>query len=239
MKAIDQGSPGSLGVDREAIALATVHQFAKELFWIRTYAEKLEKDPGDRDDTLRSARAIRGLVDDMSDSVHKVFSTTNGFTLTIKDCVAAATLRTARLHGPDRVRLVAPQESGETLVDAHMEEVLTILLDNSFRAPGSQGGVVVNVSVGSSIVIRVSDQGCGMHRHEIQACLSTRYTTRKAGDGFGFGLPLAIRTVKSLGGSLSMCSAPEKGTHVVVHLPTRSATPVPTATKSACDGPSN
>ncbi len=70
-----------------------------------------------------------------------------------------------------------------------------------------------------SAVLRVHDEGIGMDEETRRRALEPFFTTKPPGEGTGLGLALAYGVVESLGGRLTIVSAPGKGTTVEVALP--------------------
>lgn len=107
-------------------------------------------------------------------------------------------------------------------------ELLTValnkLVDNALKySPAETGLVRVSGQAdGSTLVIRIEDNGCGMLPEEIEQ-LGTIYF-RSDNDivrehkGSGLGIPIAYGIIKLLGGSIALESEPEKGTTFTVRL---------------------
>lgn len=81
------------------------------------------------------------------------------------------------------------------------------LLENAMQAVAYSGTVSMTVAVdGQYIVVQVMDDGCGIPP-EIQAKIwDPFFTTRPPGEGAGFGLMVAKRTVERSGGSIDFTS---------------------------------
>jgi PAS domain S-box-containing protein len=107
-----------------------------------------------------------------------------------------------------------------------LSEVVFNLLSNAVRFTNGGGGVTVDITSELSTgwaVIRVADTGIGIAEEDIPRALEpfSQIVTRsiRALGGSGLGLPLAKAFVEFHGGTLSISSAPGKGTTVVVRLP--------------------
>jgi signal transduction histidine kinase len=114
-------------------------------------------------------------------------------------------------------------------VPDELSQVLTNLVQNAIEAaPESGGRVSVRGAVdGEQVVFSVSDNGPGVPA-EVQARLFTPFfTTKGPGRGMGLGLTIARRVVQSLGGTLTLSSAPGAGAEFVVRLPRRQAAATP------------
>lgn len=114
------------------------------------------------------------------------------------------------------VELAVPQR--------HLEQVVTILLDNAvkYSEPGSP--VLVRASVsGSEAFFEVSDRGIGITEQDLPFVTERFYRVDKArsraGGGTGLGLAIAKRLAEGSGGSLSIRSKESEGTTVTVSFP--------------------
>jgi two-component system, NtrC family, sensor kinase len=120
-------------------------------------------------------------------------------------------------------------------VDAgQLEQVLTNLTVNALQA--LQAGGVVRFAVysrqtplepegtgGEQVVIEVDDSGPGMAPQVVARVFEPFFTTKDVGEGTGLGLSVAYGIIQEHGGSLSVDSAPGRGTRFRVHLPSSAA----------------
>jgi signal transduction histidine kinase/CheY-like chemotaxis protein len=148
----------------------------------------------------------------------------------------------------DAVRLFAPQAKEKSLAiecsvaadippmilgdPVRVRQVLTNLTSNAIKFT-AEGSVKVEVElagdsqVGPAVLIRVTDSGIGI-APEVSARLFRAFsqadsaTTRKYG-GTGLGLAIVLRLVTLMGGSVSMESAPGKGSTFWFLIPARAA----------------
>jgi PAS domain S-box-containing protein len=123
-------------------------------------------------------------------------------------------------------------------IDAQaMRQVLTNLVDNAVKF--SPAGGTVRIEAGRTTEggarIAVVDDGPGMTRSEAQEAVQpfrqNRVTARTEEHGVGLGLPIAARLVELHGGTLTLDSAPGKGTRAIIDLP--AACIAPAGTRSA------
>jgi signal transduction histidine kinase len=111
---------------------------------------------------------------------------------------------------------------------AKLRQVVLNLLSNAAKFTDSGGTITVSAAAteGAS-VIRVSDNGIGMSTDEIPIALSAfgQIDSRLARryEGTGLGLPLSKAIVELHGGTITIDSAPGKGTNVTVTLPREAA----------------
>jgi two-component system cell cycle sensor histidine kinase/response regulator CckA len=106
-----------------------------------------------------------------------------------------------------------------------VEQVVVNLVTNASRSfpPGKRGLILVRLGPGNEGMSRleVIDQGRGIEPALLERIFEPFFTTRPAGQGRGMGLGLAIchTIVTSHGGTISVSSAPGKGSTFRVELP--------------------
>jgi signal transduction histidine kinase len=111
-------------------------------------------------------------------------------------------------------------------VDARrLHQILTHLLSNAVKFTPSEGRISMRAALASdgALAIRIADSGIGMEPERIEHALEpfkqldSRIARRF--EGVGLGLPLANALVRAHDGTLSVESAPGKGTIVTVSFP--------------------
>ncbi len=75
------------------------------------------------------------------------------------------------------------------------------------------------VEVGDYVVVRVTDQGCGIPQEQIAKIFEPFYTTKRTGEGTGLGLSTAYGIVKQTGGFIFVDSVEGQGTEFSLYLP--------------------
>ncbi len=124
------------------------------------------------------------------------------------------------------IRLLVSPGDFTLLADRELvKSLLYNLLDNAVKAssPGQEIRLLCKSHGENMLAFTVEDQGMGMSEEDIRKATEPFYMadksrSRKAG-GAGLGLSLCLEIVKCHGGSLSIESAPGKGTKVTVLLP--------------------
>ena len=105
--------------------------------------------------------------------------------------------------------------SGRIGIDLELVE-----FDETTRVGNSELGA------GRFVVIRVSDDGCGMNSEELDRVLEPFYTTKPPGDGSGLGLTVVQGIVKGVQGAMSFTSSVGEGTRVELFFPAVASTEI-------------
>jgi signal transduction histidine kinase len=87
--------------------------------------------------------------------------------------------------------------------------------------------------MGGDLAIRVSDQGPGIAREDLDAVFEPFYKGRGGDGGTGLGLAIARGFVEANGGTLRAQSLPGQGTTFTMRLPVGARERVATATGDA------
>jgi signal transduction histidine kinase len=83
--------------------------------------------------------------------------------------------------------------------------------------------VVTTRRVDGRVTIVVADRGAGIGPADLARIFDPFFTTKRGGTGLG--LPIAKNIVEGLGGTISVMSAPDRGTEIRIELPIAAATP--------------
>jgi signal transduction histidine kinase len=163
-------------------------------------------------DISEAGRRISGLVNDV-----KIYSHMDRATGPEKLAIASGLDSTLHMFAHDlrqkNVLLTRDYAPGLPLIMGQagsLNQVWTNLIDNALDAlPETGGELQVSVNqVGSSLRVRIQDNGPGI-TPEVQAHLfEPFYTTKPPGEGTGQGLGIARRIVQEHGGRLEVTSAP-------------------------------
>jgi PAS domain S-box-containing protein len=103
-----------------------------------------------------------------------------------------------------------------------LEQVVINLIQNALLAlPDAKHGVSVGTAVdpeSGHVLIRVSDEGCGIPPEIAARIMEPFFTTRLEHGGTGLGLAISSTIVKEHGGNIEFSSEPGKGTTFIVRL---------------------
>jgi len=128
----------------------------------------------------------------------------------------------SRYYGAGRVRLV--REYGSLpLVNCYagqLNQVWTNLLINAAQAVKNQGEVKISTRVNrDSVVITISDTGCGIEPDQLHRIFDPFFTTKPVGEGTGLGLSITYGIIEKHGGTINVESVPGAGTKFHVSIP--------------------
>ncbi|MGI9432234.1 MAG: ATP-binding protein [Myxococcota bacterium] len=111
--------------------------------------------------------------------------------------------------------------AGESLSDGRGR--VTVRIGSDEGVPDDVRGWFGDVPEAPSVVLEVSDDGCGMDAELQRRIFDPFFTTKFSGRGLGLASVLGI--VRSHGGAIRADSKPEQGTSLLVRLPRSSGTP--------------
>jgi len=103
-----------------------------------------------------------------------------------------------------------------------LQQIWLNLIDNAVKFTGENGEIAVKLyDTGSSIKVRIVDNGIGMDDRTMKRIYEKFYQGDKAhsSEGSGLGLSLVKRIVELCGGKISVKSVKGKGSTFVVELP--------------------
>lgn len=102
----------------------------------------------------------------------------------------------------------------------HLSQVFLNLLLNAAQAMKERGEIHIQSGVeNGQIIIRFSDNGCGIPPEVLPRIFDPFFTTRAVGSGTGLGLTVSRDIIVAHGGSIEVSSAPGAGTTFTIHLP--------------------
>ena len=116
---------------------------------------------------------------------------------------------------------------------SQLNQVFLNLINNAAQAIGTEEGAASGTITvrshrqGDDICIEVSDTGPGIPDKVLPHIWDNYFTTKKAGEGTGLGLPIARSIVKEHGGDITVATVAGKGTTFSVRLPVQVEEPVP------------
>jgi two-component system NtrC family sensor kinase len=102
-----------------------------------------------------------------------------------------------------------------------INQVFLNVLLNAIQAsrPGDLVEVRTRAEPGAAVVVEIEDHGCGISPEHLPHIFEPFFTTKPVGQGMGLGLSVSYGILRDHGGSLSVESAPGRGSTVRVRLP--------------------
>ncbi|MBI5618424.1 MAG: PEP-CTERM system histidine kinase PrsK [Gammaproteobacteria bacterium] len=126
---------------------------------------------------------------------------------------------------------------GPARIRAQHDRLLAVvehLLQNAQDATPDDGTITVEMDrAADSVLIDISDTGCGMDEDFIQNRLFRPFDTTKGKAGMGIGVYESLHVISALGGRLTVTSRPGAGTTFRISLPLESAADNEQAPRSA------
>ncbi|MBZ5494888.1 MAG: PAS domain S-box protein [Acidobacteriia bacterium] len=103
-----------------------------------------------------------------------------------------------------------------------LQQVFVNLFLNARDAMPSGGSLKVETSKNDTmVVVDIRDSGAGISAENIRKIYDPFFTTKSTGKGTGLGLAVTYGIIQEHGGRIFVDSAPAKGTHFRLKLPTR------------------
>ncbi|MCG3170509.1 MAG: Adaptive-response sensory-kinase SasA [Pseudomonadales bacterium] len=215
------------------LAAGVAHEIGNPVTGIDSLAQNLLADSAD-DDCHESARLILQQTQRISNIVHALvgFAHTgaNRASEPVPVAVAQCAAEAIYLLGLDRsarpVRFlnlcppsVCVRGDGQRLL-----QVFINLLSNARAASADHGEIAIAAQdQGETVLITVTDDGCGIPPAKLEQVFEPFYTTKSPGEGTGLGLSLVYSIVRDMGGSVSLHSpvdaATGRGTRALIRLP--------------------
>jgi nitrogen fixation/metabolism regulation signal transduction histidine kinase len=122
--------------------------------------------------------------------------------------------------GPEvRLEIDVPAAIRRVHIDRTLvARAITNVVENALQAMPAGGTLRVRAQPGdSTVTLTITDNGVGMDAEAVRRAFEPYYSTKTAGSGLG--LANAKRNVELCGGSMTIASAPGRGTTVTVTLP--------------------
>lgn len=162
-------------------------------------------------------------------------------TIDLRDTLSDLTHLLNRLVG-EKVRLTLMHGSDLAPIRAdkrQLEQVIMNLVVNA-RDAMPQGGEIkietetvtlkedlhrdrATVEPGNYVIVRVTDQGCGIAPEQLPKIFEPFYTTKRQGEGTGLGLSTAYGIIKQTGGFIFCDTVPGQGTTFSLYFPAHEA----------------
>ena len=223
---------------RDDFVSNVTEQLLKPTKALETLGEDLEQDDVDIDQILTEAAQVRRYADHLGHLVSDLLLLIKAQSKVVPGDANRVNLLAQVREVADRVRPEATARNvrlvvnGDDTLMVHAEAeqlqgAVGKLMENAveYSWPNSAVGVAVSASKdGENAVVRVVDQGCGISRED-QARIFERFyrggnqSAAANKDGVGLGLAIVKHVALTHHGSVSVWSAPNKGSTFTLTLP--------------------
>lgn len=103
---------------------------------------------------------------------------------------------------------------------SQIEQVFLNMITNAMEAVKGQGELSLTTrGTSGGIIVRIRDNGVGIPAEYIPRIFEPFFSTKRHKGGTGLGLSICYEIIRSFGGTISVESAPEKGTVFTITLP--------------------
>lgn len=101
-----------------------------------------------------------------------------------------------------------------------MRQIILNIVVNGLQAIEEQGTVTITTNIEhGSVVVRIFDNGCGIHPEDLDQIWTPFYTTKLVGRGQGLGLAVTYDLVEKHQGTIAVESALGEGTQFILKFP--------------------
>lgn len=216
------------------LAGGVAHDFNNQLAVILGYSEVIEREAAGRPDLVEAGQAIGDAARVAADLTRELLTVGRRTPLLVSvfdlgQWVDGMAAKLATLVGPSiRLSLALPRAPAPVRADrGSMERALIALVTNSREAMPRGGRLGIELSLPSvaeaggerQVELAVVDDGVGMSAEVLAHAFEPFFTTKPFGHGSGLGLASAHGIVEQNGGTITLESAPGKGTRAVMRLP--------------------
>jgi signal transduction histidine kinase len=220
-------------------AAAASHELRTPLTTIRGYAEMLkerahEVDPGTRDAVEAIVRQTAHLQRLVGNLLREAQLEHGDPEITPEPASVADVLDQVRAAFPgavDRIDLRVERDLPSLALDpVALHEIVANLVDNALKYSTPGAPVVVDARiVGSSLTIRVSDEGAGISPGDLPRIFD-RFTqidqsSTRAHGGVGLGLHIVRELTRRFGGEVAVKSVVDRGTTFTITIPLPASVP--------------
>jgi len=214
------------------LAAGMAHEVSSPLFGIMGLAEAIREEDdlelvrGYAAEIVEYTQSIRDIIQDLSGysrAADREYQTTVQVGQVIEDAVRLVT-RSLKF-GEDRVALSLEEGLHLQARTSEIQQVFVNLVKNAVEAvldadsPETAGVRVAAGRAGSHLWATVSDDGPGISEDRHAVIFDPFYTTKAPGRGTGLGLNIVYRIVTKYRGSVSVESAPGRGSTFQVRFP--------------------
>ncbi len=224
------------------LAGGIAHDFNNMLSIISGYTELVREKARGNEPVDNELQEILHAVQRSTDIIRQLLTFTRHRKvqpekLNLNDLIGQTGKMISTLVGENiELRLELAHDLHDTFIDRAMfTQVLTNFASNSKDAIGDAGTITIETGnrlldgefranhplarPGDYVVMRFSDDGCGMETAMLEMIFEPFFTTKEVGKGTGLGLSIVYGIVNEFNGFVTVESEPGKGTAFSVFLP--------------------
>jgi len=210
------------------LAAGVAHEINNPLTGVLAFAdllrEKENMDDQDREDLeliIRETKRAREIVRGLLDFARETPSVKDQ--LNINEVIQQTLMLLGKREAFQNIVIVEDLAGGLPPVHGdknQLQQVFVNLSLNACEAMPNGGTLLVSTSCeDGSVVIKVTDTGCGINSAHLDQVFEPFFTTKPVGKGTGLGLSVSYGIVQQHGGSLDVESEEGKGTTFTILLP--------------------
>jgi PAS domain S-box-containing protein len=212
------------------LAAGIAHEIGTPLNVISGRAEYLLSELGD-DPRAQSLKVIVGQIDRITGLMNQLldFARERGDEMGPVSLENAVSALRPLLEGRLRKQNVLLRADLEHVPEVYgnvnrLQQVFLNLIMNAADAirearRAVPGQIAIEGEVrGDEVLVRVTDNGCGIPAASLPRIFDPFYTTKPSGQGTGLGLSVTFGLVQEMGGTIGVESEPGKGTTFTLHL---------------------
>ncbi|MFH1742871.1 MAG: cache domain-containing protein [bacterium] len=210
------------------LAAGIAHEINNPLTGVLTFAYLLkeresmaEQDQQDLDVIIRETTRVREIVRGLLDYARE--SPSESQFLDLNDVIRKTINLISNQKEFKRIRITAhlSPKLPELLGDKNkLQQVMLNFMLNASQAMPDGGDITIETDMqNSSVVLRVSDTGCGIPPEDIGKIFDPFFTTRRVGEGTGLGLSVSLGIIEDHGGAIEVQSELSRNTTFTVTLP--------------------
>lgn len=104
--------------------------------------------------------------------------------------------------------------------EGRLHQAFLNILANAVQAIPGEGTIRISArKLDSSLIIAISDSGCGIPQEDINKVFDPFFTTKEPGQGTGLGLSISLNIIKEHGGLIGIDSVLGQGTTMTISFP--------------------
>jgi len=211
------------------LASGIAHEINNPLTGILTYSSMLKEDLADSehaedlqiiiDETMRCRKIVRGVLDFAREtSLEKQ-------PLDLNKALITAIRIIEKYVSFRKVNIIKQLENDIPDVNVDLDQMKSVfnnLLVNAADAMPDGGDLTIATSYNPAdrmVTVSFTDTGTGIAEENLNRVFDPFFTTKEPGKGTGLGLSVIYGIIEKHNGSISVNSAPDRGTEFIIKLP--------------------